>query len=448
MYTQKISDFIDTRKAQMTQHLQELMRIPSVKSAPLPNMPYGKEIANVQVHLRQLAEELGLIAENFENRMQIVSMDNRPKKLGILCHLDVVEVNAENWSTPPFEPTVKGNMIYGRGADDNKGAGIAALYALYAIKELQLPLTHGVGIYYGADEECGSSDLKAYLQKHTLPEHVFVPDAEFPVCTFESGLIRLRGTAEFSSPNLLSAHVGTQANIIPDEATAMLQHVTTGQIEQILSEISGIQYKVTDSGDSVTVKIHGKSAHASEPANGINAATALLTLLAQTEGGIFAKLSALFGQNMLYGEGFGFNQDQLTLALTILHYENGQLEIMTDSRVAASECSATAAEKMIAALPLHAQAVMVNEPHSVPEDAYIVKTLMDIYKKHTGREDKPYSMPGLTYAHSIPNAVAFGAIFPEDGSGGAHSADERYNLDSMAEAAKIFAAAMLKICGA
>lgn len=45
---------------------------------------------------------MGFETENFENRICKISYGSGDKKLGILCHLDVVEVNAEKWETPPY----------------------------------------------------------------------------------------------------------------------------------------------------------------------------------------------------------------------------------------------------------------------------------------------------------------------------------------------------------
>src|SRR5690349_3675723 len=54
-------------------------------------------------------------------------------------HIDVVPVGAlELWTTPPFQPRIEGDRLYGRGAGDMK-AGIAAkLIALRALKRLGL----------------------------------------------------------------------------------------------------------------------------------------------------------------------------------------------------------------------------------------------------------------------------------------------------------------------
>lgn len=445
MYSSIISDFIDENRQKMVNLLMKLIEIPSVKASPKLNMPYGENIFKVFKYITDIAGDMGFEIENYENRIASIKVGG-PEKLGILCHLDVVAANAEAWRTPPFCPTIKENMIYGRGAYDNKGPAAAALYALYALKELEIPMKHGVKLYFGTDEEHGSDDFKKYLKKHTLPEHVFVPDSRFSVGISEKGLIRLSATEQYQSKKIISAHSGSQVNIIPDEATAVLSAVSVSEIRNVLGDIDGIDFDITEADNVITVKINGKSAHASCPSAGINAATAMIKLLAHADGGIFRRLAELFGHGLYYGEGFGFSESVLSLSLTILDFENSKLKIQTDSRVALNINSHESAKKIAAALPMNVKFDRVDEPHSVSKDEYIVKKLTDIYKNYTGRDDVPYEMSGLTYAHNVPNAVVFGAVIPGDGSGGAHGSDECFNIDTMVNAAKLFASAITEIC--
>lgn len=446
MYKQEISDFIDNHKDEMIKHLVELINIPSIRTIPEKDMPYGENNFKALEHACRIAEKMGLETENFENRICIASIDKGEKRLGILTHLDVVDVNADNWDTPPFSATIKDNMIYGRGAYDDKGSAIAALYALYAVKELQIPLKNGVGVYFGTDEECGSGDLAEYLKEHTLPECIFTPDSHFPVGISEQGLIRLIGNCEYKSDSIISVKAGKQTNIIPDGATVKIKNTSADEIKNILSSIDDIGYDISENDGIFTVEIHGKSVHAAYPSGGVNAAVAALKLVSGIDGGMFADLYKLFSVGMYYGEGFGFSKGQLTLSFTVMNYENGQLEFRTDSRVELTQSSEECVKRILDKIPCKTTIECINEPHSVAENSYIVRTLMEIYKSHTGRNDKPYGMAGLTYAHGIPNAVVFGARLPEDGSGGAHSENECFNLDTMIAAAKMFAAAIVEIC--
>lgn len=447
VYKQLISDFIDSHKEEMLGVLSEMIEIQSVRGEAKEGMPYGEDVFRAFEYSLELAKKLGFKYENFDNRINIISCGEEEKKLGILCHLDVVDVNEESWETPPFKATVKDNMIYARGAYDNKGAAVAAIYALYALKSLEIPIGGGVGIYLGTDEESGSSDFELYLKNHSMPHHVFVPDAAFPVCVSESGMIRISACEKIKSDKVVSASSGTQVNIIPDEAEALIKNTEKSEVKKILSGFEKIRYEISEDADFIKVKIFGKSTHASRPSDGVNAASALLKLLAELDGGMFSKLSKLFEPEYFYGEGFGFCEEQLTLSFSVFDYDGENLTFQTDSRVNLGESSKNAAAKITDSLPVSAEATLVKEPHSVAEDEFIVKTLMKVYKEHTNRDDLPYGMKGLTYAHDIENAVVFGMRIPSDGSGGAHGSDEHCNVDTIIRAAKIYADAIIALVG-
>ena len=248
-----IDEFIDSHKNEMISFLEDLVRIPSIRGEQKPGMPYGGEIDRALRFAGGTAEKMEFKTENFDNRVKLIKLGAGERKLGILCHLDVVEVNAEKWETPPFEPVIKDGMIYGRGVLDNKGPSAAALYALYAVKQC---------LYMGADEEKGFSDFKEYLKSNSFPEFVFVPDACFPVGVAERGLVRLSFTGGYVSDRIICAHSGEVINVIPDTAAAKFRNVSASKIDAELSKIGNIKYEtVTDNGVT-TVKIYGKSAHA------------------------------------------------------------------------------------------------------------------------------------------------------------------------------------------
>ena len=55
-------------------------------------------------------------------------------------HTDVVPSGPpEEWNTPPFEPTIRDGMLYGRGAADMKSSLAAMIYAIESL--LEKPLT-------------------------------------------------------------------------------------------------------------------------------------------------------------------------------------------------------------------------------------------------------------------------------------------------------------------
>lgn len=55
--------------------------------------------------------------------------------------------------------------MIGRGTSDDKGPGVAAVFAMKAILNAGIPLRRRCRLILGCDEECGMQDLEYYEQK-------------------------------------------------------------------------------------------------------------------------------------------------------------------------------------------------------------------------------------------------------------------------------------------
>ena len=75
--------------------------------------------------------------------------------LMLLQHTDVVPADERYWSTPPFEARVEAGYLFGRGAIDMKGTGIAQFLAFLALAQSEEPLQRDVVFMATADEEAG-----------------------------------------------------------------------------------------------------------------------------------------------------------------------------------------------------------------------------------------------------------------------------------------------------
>ena len=64
----------------------------------------------------------------------------REKPLMLLHHMDVVPADASRWTRDPFGGEIAEGAIWGRGAMDMKGIGVAHLYAFIALKRGGVPL--------------------------------------------------------------------------------------------------------------------------------------------------------------------------------------------------------------------------------------------------------------------------------------------------------------------
>jgi acetylornithine deacetylase/succinyl-diaminopimelate desuccinylase-like protein len=81
-------------------------------------------------------------------------------------HYDVQPIDPLNeWVSPPFEPEIRDDFIYARGASDMKGQAHALLKALDALLATD-SLKANVRVLIEGEEEIGSPHLAAFLREH------------------------------------------------------------------------------------------------------------------------------------------------------------------------------------------------------------------------------------------------------------------------------------------
>lgn len=82
-------------------------------------------------------------------------------------HYDVQPVDPlDLWHTPPFEPAVKEDFLYGRGASDDKGQTMALLAALESYLKTSGCLPLNVKVLLEGEEEILSPNMGVFLAKH------------------------------------------------------------------------------------------------------------------------------------------------------------------------------------------------------------------------------------------------------------------------------------------
>lgn len=180
--TQKVEAIADN----MFEDIKRIIKFESLKSVSEANAPFGKNIAITLDEALKIAEELGFQTVNLDHYIGWAQYGAGDDYIGIIGHLDVVEVG-EGWKHPPFSAYEEDGIIYSRGILDNKGPIMSCLYALYAIKELQIELKKPVRIIFGCDEESGFADLEYYLKHVKPPMMGWTPDCKYPVVYGERG---------------------------------------------------------------------------------------------------------------------------------------------------------------------------------------------------------------------------------------------------------------------
>ncbi len=160
--------------------------------------------------------------------------NGRPTIL-LYAHHDVQPVGDESlWESAPFEPTVRGGRLYGRGAADDKAGVMAHIGALRALVEaLGTDFDLGVNLFIEGEEEAGSASFAQFLSDNAdaLRADVIVVadsgnwDAVTPALT-----VSLRGNARFTlGVKTLdhASHSGMFGGAVPDAMLATVKLLST-----------------------------------------------------------------------------------------------------------------------------------------------------------------------------------------------------------------------------
>jgi acetylornithine deacetylase/succinyl-diaminopimelate desuccinylase-like protein len=79
------------------------------------------------------------------------------KAVILLHHMDVVPADRSQWKLDPFAGTIEGDTLWGRGAFDMKGLGVAHILAFLKLKRDRIPLNRDVILLAEPDEEVGGA---------------------------------------------------------------------------------------------------------------------------------------------------------------------------------------------------------------------------------------------------------------------------------------------------
>jgi acetylornithine deacetylase/succinyl-diaminopimelate desuccinylase-like protein len=164
----EVSEYIKANKSRFINELIELLKIPSISA----DSAYKGDVMNAAESVRKSLEEAG--AHNTElcqtAGFPVVYGEKMidPSKPTILVygHYDVQPADPlELWDSPPFEPVIKDEKIYARGACDDKGQMFMHVKAFeLMMRTNQLPCN--VKFIIEGEEEVGSANLESFITEY------------------------------------------------------------------------------------------------------------------------------------------------------------------------------------------------------------------------------------------------------------------------------------------
>jgi succinyl-diaminopimelate desuccinylase len=481
-----LDQMVQRHREEMTENLAKLLMFTTVSgsSDPEERRASANEISRAFSFLNGLARRMEFNWRNYDNRVCVIEQPGGADGvIGLPLHVDVVP-SGEGWRFPAFGGMVEDNVIYGRGAQDDKGPIIQMLYALYCLKRLQLPFRRTVRLIIASQEETGNwDDVEDYLQKEPAPDMCIVSDSEFPIVNGEKGMLDVKIQVHWESRGVEDAPLrfkrifgGERPNIVPNRGEIVWE-VTSGQAKGVSQSFKEylLDYLKSHPGsdafplrmdrdpDSQVQRVHvtflGKSAHGSKPDEGHNALLdTLLYYAGLPEQPAWVSKTARFFHDCfadLRGRFLGVAGSHPFIGETTVNL--GMLEINDSSATAVVNIRPTlgvTTEDLVGRIRAKARAwadaeglrVDVNaqgKAHNAlfldpAEHGEMIGALQTAFERVTGRKAELVAASGTTFAKAFPNALSFGPILRPDEPCLVHQADECVRVDDMLRNVKIY----------
>jgi len=423
---EQIEAYISEQKAEILSDLQKLISFKTVSEEK-------HEIEKSLNWFLQRAEDMGFhVFKTTTNDVGIVEVGQGDETLGILVHLDVVDIgDPDKWSFPPFEGTISEGSIWGRGTMDDKGAAMICLYGMKALVDLGTTFHKKIWLIVGTGEEEDWTDMANFKKEFRCPDYGFSPDGDFPIYNIENGYADV--VLEFDeSENInlcsgFSVDSGKSTNTIPSKAAMMM--------------------------DGKQQIFEGVSAHSSTPEMGVNAIERLCASGSCTlSAGIDFNFSRFINEILacdINGGKLNFKGEEeywegqymgrTTVAPTVLKSMGDRVLLTLNLRPNASLVRKDIENAFDEyredyrygyKITSYLEAMKVN--HKLKPFVIMAKTYED-----WGYKNSFITAGGTSYAKAMKNIVTWGPCFPEELSC-AHQENERISIDSLFRAMGIY----------
>ncbi len=226
---------IEREKERYLEELMEYLRIPSISTEP----EHKEDVVRCSEFVVDKLNTAGLSVESIEtggNPLVFAEWKGAPEKPTILFygHYDVQPVDpVEEWDSPPFEPTIKGDLLVARGATDDKGQSYTHIKAVEAILQERGELPVNVKFILEGEEEVGGESIERFVREDAGEklgcDAVVVSDTSMFAPGQPSLLYGLKGLAymelSVTGPNR-DLHSGTFGGAVSNPANALCQIIS------------------------------------------------------------------------------------------------------------------------------------------------------------------------------------------------------------------------------
>jgi acetylornithine deacetylase/succinyl-diaminopimelate desuccinylase-like protein len=194
-------NYFQEHQAEFLEGLKAFLRIPSIStlSENKPDIRRAAEFALNELRGAGMTSAELIESDSGGNPLVYAEWLGAPGKPTILFygHYDVQPADPlDEWKSPPFEPEVRNNNIYARGAVDDKGQVYIQIKAVEGLMKMHGKLPVNVKFLLEGEEETGGEHIEAYVKSRPprlKADAVVVCDTEMFAPELPSICIGLRG---------------------------------------------------------------------------------------------------------------------------------------------------------------------------------------------------------------------------------------------------------------
>jgi acetylornithine deacetylase/succinyl-diaminopimelate desuccinylase-like protein len=164
-------DYYQANKERHLEGLLQLLKIPSISTLPEHVPDIRRAAESLASEFREMGMKTVEIIEGKQGQHPLVYAEwleasGKPTLL-LYGHYDVQPADPlDEWTTPPFEPTVRNNNIYARGAVDDKGQVYLLAKALEGFFKTEGKLPINIKVLIEGEEEVGGEHIDEYVEAH------------------------------------------------------------------------------------------------------------------------------------------------------------------------------------------------------------------------------------------------------------------------------------------
>jgi acetylornithine deacetylase/succinyl-diaminopimelate desuccinylase-like protein len=159
-------NYLEANQDRYLKELLEFLSIPSISSLKEHKADVAKAGEWVAARLQAAGIENVQVLPTGGHPVVYGDWMHAPDKPTVLIygHFDTQPVDPlELWTQPPFEPALKDNRVYARGASDDKGNMLAPILAVEALLSSESRLPVNVKCFFEGQEEIGSPQLPEFI---------------------------------------------------------------------------------------------------------------------------------------------------------------------------------------------------------------------------------------------------------------------------------------------